>query len=168
MQPGEALATAAQIAVALAGFAGIVVAFRSGSVHEWEAVDKLRLRLLLSNSILPLTFSLFAMLLLSVEPARSWTWRACSAFAILLDLPFATHTRKMVLTMPQYRNRGLTRIIYISFGLLGACALGLQVINLALLNVFWAFFVTIFVHIIAAAFQFVRMILFSSERRETA
>jgi hypothetical protein len=29
MQPSEALPTAAQIAVALAGFAGVVVAFRS-------------------------------------------------------------------------------------------------------------------------------------------
>src|SRR6184192_3196818 len=29
MEPGEALTTAAQIAVALAGFAGVVVAFRS-------------------------------------------------------------------------------------------------------------------------------------------
>jgi hypothetical protein len=32
MEPGEALSTAAQIAVALAGFAGVVVAFRSESI----------------------------------------------------------------------------------------------------------------------------------------
>ena len=54
MEPGEALGIAAQIAVALAGFAGVVVVFRRESVHEWSAVDKLRLRLLLGNSILPL------------------------------------------------------------------------------------------------------------------
>ncbi len=53
MEPGEALSTAAQVAVALAGFAGVVVVFRSGSVHEWSPINKLRLRLLLSNSILP-------------------------------------------------------------------------------------------------------------------
>jgi len=34
MEPGEALTTAAQIAVALAGFAGVVVAFRSSSLHD--------------------------------------------------------------------------------------------------------------------------------------
>jgi hypothetical protein len=34
MEPSEALATGAQIAVALAGFAGVVVAFRSSSLHE--------------------------------------------------------------------------------------------------------------------------------------
>jgi hypothetical protein len=54
MEPGEALGIAAQIAVTLAGFAGVVVVFRRESVHEWSAIDKLRLRLLLANSILPL------------------------------------------------------------------------------------------------------------------
>ena len=54
MEPGEALSTAAQIAVALAGFAGVVVVFRRDSVHDWSAIDKFRLRLLLANSILPL------------------------------------------------------------------------------------------------------------------
>jgi len=34
MEPGEALGIAAQIAVALAGFAGVVVVFRRESVHE--------------------------------------------------------------------------------------------------------------------------------------
>jgi len=33
MEPGEALSIAAQIAVALAGFAGVVVAFRSGPLE---------------------------------------------------------------------------------------------------------------------------------------
>ena len=56
MEPGEALGIAAQIAVALAGFAGVVVVFRREAVHEWSSIDKLRLRLLLANSILPLGF----------------------------------------------------------------------------------------------------------------
>jgi hypothetical protein len=37
MQPGEALGVAAQVAVTLAGFAGIVVVFRPESVHRWLA-----------------------------------------------------------------------------------------------------------------------------------
>ena len=49
MEPVEALSTAAQLALALAGFAGVVVVFRSSAVHEWAPMDKLRLRLLLSN-----------------------------------------------------------------------------------------------------------------------
>jgi hypothetical protein len=34
MEPGEALSAAAQIAVTVAGFAGVVVVFRRGSVQE--------------------------------------------------------------------------------------------------------------------------------------
>jgi hypothetical protein len=57
MEPSEALSAAAQIEVALAGFAGVVVVFRRESVHDWSAIDKFRLRLLLTNSILPLAFA---------------------------------------------------------------------------------------------------------------
>jgi hypothetical protein len=53
MEPGEALTTAAQIAVALAGFAGVVVTFRSKSLHEWSQRDKFRLWLLLGNALSP-------------------------------------------------------------------------------------------------------------------
>jgi drug/metabolite transporter (DMT)-like permease len=52
MEPGEALSAAAQIAVALAGFAGVVVAFRSKALHDWSPVDKLRLSNLLGNSLI--------------------------------------------------------------------------------------------------------------------
>src|SRR5207248_2585743 len=54
MEPGEALTTAAQIAVALAGFAGVVVAFRSKSLHEWSRREQFRLWLLLGNALVPL------------------------------------------------------------------------------------------------------------------
>lgn len=40
MDPDAALGIATQIAVALAGFAGVVTAFRAQSVYEWEAIDR--------------------------------------------------------------------------------------------------------------------------------
>ena len=43
------LSVAAQVAVTLAGFAGIVVVFLTESVHQWSRADRFRLRLLLSN-----------------------------------------------------------------------------------------------------------------------
>ena len=70
MQPSEALTTTAQIAVALAGFAGVVVAFRSKSLHEWSLRDKFRLWLLLGNALIRLFDCLFAMLLLAIKPTR--------------------------------------------------------------------------------------------------
>jgi hypothetical protein len=68
MEPGEALGIAALIAVASAGFASVVVVFRPEAVHEWTGIDKLPLRLLLANSILPLGLSMLGLLLLTVEP----------------------------------------------------------------------------------------------------
>jgi hypothetical protein len=77
MEPGEALGIATQIAVALAGFAGVVVVRRE-AVHEWSDIDKLRLRLLLANSILPLGLSMLGLLLLTVEPMPPGIWKWCS------------------------------------------------------------------------------------------
>ena len=56
MEPSAALSTSAQIAVAIAGFAGVVIAVRNESLHDWSRVEKFWLRLLLLNSILPLAF----------------------------------------------------------------------------------------------------------------
>jgi hypothetical protein len=48
------LSIAAQIAVALAGFAGVVVAFCSKSLHDWSHIDKFRLLNLLATLSSPL------------------------------------------------------------------------------------------------------------------
>ena len=75
MEPGEALGLAAQVAVTLAGFAGVVVVFRPASVHQWSSLDRFRLRLLLSNSILPLAYSVIAIFLLTIKPSPDSIWR---------------------------------------------------------------------------------------------
>ena len=60
VEPTEALDVAAQVSVALAGFAGIVAAFGRGPIHEWPPAAKLRLRFLLATGLLPLAWSLSA------------------------------------------------------------------------------------------------------------
>src|SRR5215471_6547913 len=94
MEPGEALSTTAQIAVALAGFAGVVVVFRRESVHDWTEVDKFRLRLLLTNSILPLALCMIGLLLLTIKPAPAGIWRWCSGAAVVIMSPFAIMTSR--------------------------------------------------------------------------
>jgi hypothetical protein len=161
MEPSEALGTAAQVAVALAGFAGVVVAFRSGSVHEWQPIDKLRLRLLLSNSITPLILCMIAMLLGSVDPKPPWIWRACSALTLALTIPFtAILIRASGTSVPGELNlAGGPRLLFVSFGLIGTAAALLQVYNLVVLNSFWAFYATIVFQLITGAIQFVRLII---------
>jgi hypothetical protein len=165
MEPGEALGTAAQIAVALAGFAGVVVVFRRESVHDWTPIDKFRLRLLLTNSILPLALSMIGLLLLTIKPAPEGTWRWCSCASVAILLPFAITTSRSFRRLdPQQLQSALaTGFTFYLFAVLGTGAVLLQFLNIAILNACWAFFTGIVVHLLAAMFQFARIILLPPE-----
>lgn len=165
MEPGEALGIAAQIAVTLAGFAGVVVVFRREAVHEWSAVDKLRLRFLLANSILPLSLCLLGMLLLTIKPMPVGIWRWCSGTAFLASLLFAiTSTRNFRhLDARQVQPDRATRFVFSLFGTLGTASIILQLYDAALLGAFWPFFTGIVFQVITALFQFARMILLLPE-----
>jgi len=95
MERREALGIAAQIAVALAGFAGVVVVFRREAVHEWSGIDELGLRLLLANSILPLGLSMLGLLLLTIKPMPPGIWRWCSGILLVATLSVVMVTTKM-------------------------------------------------------------------------
>jgi len=165
MEPGEALGVAAQIAVALAGFAGVVVVFRRESVHEWSSVDKLRLRLLLANSILPLLMCMVGLLLLTVRPTPAGIWKWCSAFELVVFLSFFITMRKTFrrLDLRQIKRERAMGFVFYFFGTLGMATMLLQVYNAALLGAFWPFFTAIIFQIITAMFQFARMILLPPE-----
>ena len=168
MEPGEALGLAAQIAVALAGFAGVVVAFRRDSLHEWSPVDKFRLWLLLTNSVAPLICCLFAILLLTVKPEPISIWRWCSAFSTLLLLPyiFMGGRTRAKLGRDAIRNMGSYRYVYYGMTIVGTGIILCQVVNAAFLNLFWIFFLGIAFHLSAGILQFVRMILLPPHESE--
>src|SRR3982751_6464858 len=165
MQPSEALGIAAQIAVALAGFAGMVVVFRREGVHEWPDIDKFRLRLLLGNSILPLGLSMFGLLLLTVEPMPPGIWKWCSCITLVSTLLFVTAVTRIYrhLNIKDVQSQRYTRLVYYVFGAFGVLATVLQLLNVALLGVFWPFFAGIVYQLITAMAQFARMILLMPE-----
>src|SRR5262245_39599948 len=161
MEPGEALGIAAQIAVALAGFAGVVVVFRREAVHEWSGIDKLRLRLLLANSILPLAVSMLGMMLLTIKPAPPGIWRWCSGILLITTVSYVMPTTKAFrrLNLRNVQPDRFTRFIFLVFGAFGIAAMLLQLYNLALLGVFWPFFAGIVYQLVTGVAQFARMIL---------
>ena len=165
MEPSEALGIAAQIAVALAGFAGVVVVFRREAVHEWSGMDKLRLRLLLANSILPLGLSMLGLLFLTIEPMPPGIWRWCSGITLVATLWFVTAVPKIYrhLNLQSVQRQRDTRFIYYVFGVFGVTAMLLQIFNIALLGAFWPFFAGIVYQLVAAMAQFARMILLLPE-----
>jgi len=165
MEPGEALGIAAQIAVALAGFAGVVVVFRREAVHEWSDIDKLRLRFLLANSTLPLGLSMLGLVLVTIEPQPPGIWRWCSGIFLVATMSFVMTTGR---TFPRLNVRNAqrqrnNRLIFYLFAGFGVAAMLLQVYNVALLGAFWPFFAGIVFQLITAMVQFARMILLLPE-----
>jgi hypothetical protein len=158
MQPGEALDVAAQVAVTLAGFAGIAVVFRPQSLHQWSEVDKFRLRLLLSNSTMPLVWSLFGILLFTVDPPLSWVWRWCSAFGIVTMVPYIAYNSRSGSRILRTHQVAISRVLYYAIALTGSVAFLLQLANLVW-NRFWPFFFAIFFYLVAAIVQFMRLLL---------
>lgn len=161
MEPTTALSVSAQIAVAIAGFAGVVAAFRNDSVHDWGQVEKFWLRLLLVNSILPLAFSVVGLFVLSVTDDSPTIWRWCSGIAALFLLPFAIVIIKTVAGFApgQLEAAGGTKLTsYTLMTMLAAVCL-LQLFNLAMLASFWPFFGAIVAQLLGAMYQFVRLVL---------
>ena len=169
MEPGEALSTAAQIAVALAGFAGVVVVFRRESVHEWSPIDKFRLRILLTNSILPLAFCMIGLLLLTIKPNPAGAWRWCSGLTFAVLFLFGIGTMKIFRSFDpaQLRSTRATGFTFYLFSILGTAAMLFQLYNVAILGAFWPFFTGIVVQLLAAMFQFVRIILLPPEQHKS-
>lgn len=159
MEPGEALGIAAQVAVTLAGFAGVVVVFRPDSVHQWSRIDRFRLRLLLSNSIFPLAFSVFAMLLLTIKPPPDSIWRWCSGFAALFQVSFAIENFRARSNLTAEEFQGASKVLFYPLFIMGIAVTLLQFYNIAVLNWFWPFFAGIFLHLMAAMLQFMRLVL---------
>ncbi|HEX3817335.1 MAG TPA: hypothetical protein VHW03_03500 [Chthoniobacterales bacterium] len=159
MQPSEALGVAAQVAVTLAGFAGIVVIFRPDSVHRWSPLDKFRLQLLLTNSALPLADALFGMFLLTFDPPPVSIWRWCSGVGFCGQLFVIVYSRKSTRLFIRPELQTVNRFLFYGMAFIGTVAMALQAINFSVWNLFWPFFALVFVHLIAALVQFVRMVL---------
>lgn len=161
MEPGEALSTAAQIAVTLAGFASVVVVFRRESIHEWSPINKFRLRQLLTNSILPLAFCMIGLLLLTIRPVPADICRWCSSAAFVILLLFGIGTVKAFrrFDLQELHRAGASRSIFYLTGAVGIAVTLLQLYTAALHNAFWPFFIAIGVQLIAAMSQFARMVL---------
>ena len=166
MEPGEALGTAAQVAVALAGFAGVVVVFRTESVHEWSAIDRFRLRLLLGNSMLPLAFCLLGMVFVTVDPPPLgiWRWASACAFVVLVFFGALTGPAARQIPREQFAADLTTRLVFYSLAVVAWLICLLQLYNVIVLHAFWPFFAVIVFQLMAGVIQFVRMILLPHQK----
>ncbi len=81
-----------EVAIALAGFTGVVVAFGSRSQGQWHPGDRLRLSFLLEASLTAAGFALLALLMREVfPPPDPITWIVTSA-GWALFMPFSLYS----------------------------------------------------------------------------
>lgn len=168
MQPGEALAAAAQIAVAVAGFTGVVVAFGSGPIHEWSSVELFRLKLLIGTSVFPLVWSLAGLVLLTTGLSAPTLWSWCSAMAAALLLPGLGFALRDFLRLGRAEQGRAGRAIFTGAAGLGLLVILLQVYNILVLRAFWPFFTIVTSGMTLSVFQFVRMTLDRTRRRKAS
>jgi hypothetical protein len=138
--------------------------FRPQSVHEWSPLDRLRLRLLLHNSICPLAYAFCGMFLLTIKPTPLWIWRECSLFALLFQLPGAIIVSKGLRNLGPHKFSWANSILLRGLAVFAIGVLVLQIINILRLNLFWPFFLSIVMHLLAGMIQFSRMVLLLPER----
>jgi hypothetical protein len=163
MEPDRYLLATAQISLAMAGFAGVVAAYRNQADGGWGEVERFWLRLLLLNSILPFSFSLVGVFILAANLLPGDEWRFLSAVASLCLISYAVMILRNLRTLSPRALAAAGSGLFVSrflFGILLAVCL-LQLWNAAVRAAFWPFFASILALIIGAIFQFARLVLTS-------
>ncbi len=156
----ETLGVAAQVAVTLAGFAGVVVVFGTAAVHEWSPVDKFRLRLMLTSASLALALCMIGLLLLAAGLEPSIAWGTGSALVTAMLLPgLVDGLRTFRRFAPaELARTGASRAIFHASSAAGFAMIVLQIANFFLAR-FWPFLLAIVASILISLLQFVRLIL---------
>ena len=160
MQSNEALSAAAQVSVTLAGFAGVVVAFRSRSVHEWSKIDKFRLRILLINSGTPFGLSILAMLLSVTGLNEDRVWQVCSvmAFVTVTIVGQQMMSGMRGFSREEFQAGGGNIVVFYSSSLIAISVTLLQLYNAVALKTFWPFFAGIATQLVLAILQFILLV----------
>jgi hypothetical protein len=161
MSPGDLLGLTAQIAVALAGFTGVVATFGRGGVHRWTRVERYRLVLMLIFSVLPLGLCLIGLLLLATPLATVTVWQCCSvlAFAFLGISAFALVQEYARFEAGEFKSGGGSMAVFYAVGGFGAGFMVLQIYNLLAPGAFWPFYGAVVTQLLASTLQFTRLIL---------
>ncbi|MEM7101271.1 MAG: hypothetical protein AAF541_23630 [Pseudomonadota bacterium] len=157
MDVAEVLVGITEVAIALAGFSGVVVAFGSRGEGAWLPGDRLRLGFLLEASLTAAGFSLVALLLISAELNAALCWMIGSA-AWASYMIFSLVTSRLALRENQDTHgdvdRNSNRVIAALFILL----ILLQAGNVFVWQQFWPFLAGLIVNLAGAAMQFGRLI----------
>ena len=147
----------AQIAIALAGFTGVVVAFGSRSEGAWHPGDRLRLSFLLEASLTAAGFSLLALLVVAVFGDTGFSWvllSICWALFTISSLWFSHRQIRDDVGAHDDVDKLANRLTTLSFVTL----IALQLVNVLLWQHYSVFLAAVILNLAGAAMQFARLI----------
>lgn len=158
--PSEALGIIVQVAIALAGFTGVVAVFGTNPVHEWSRLNRLRLRLLLSMSSIPVALCLIAIVFLETGLREAIVWRSISAISAFGFASFSVVAQRAMsrVEASEFDRSGHSRTIFYATGAVGLMSILLLLYNAVVLGDFWPFLAAVVVSMLAALLQFVRLV----------
>ena len=161
IEPAAALSTAAQIAVTLAGFAGVVVVFGRRSFDEWSRVDRFRLQLLLTTSAHALALCMGSMLLLATGLSEPLVWAWSSGVTLASFVPIGAIGLRTFRSFPrdELQAAAASKVSFYGVSVIALASALLQIYNVLTARAFWPFFSLVVVAILASTLQFVRMVL---------
>ena len=164
-QPTDSLSLIAELAVALAGFSGIVVAIGRRQSGKLSPLDRRRLGNLLANALLALFWSLLGLTLLHAAVADDLAWRIASggwAFVVAIGLPIdwrrvrALSKAERTLVNRRIHNAAGTAVLVVAL---------LQISNIVHFHAFWPILIAVSLNLFLAFSQFA--FLLYSEFRAT-
>jgi len=157
--PHDTLSIFAEVAVALAGFSGIIIAFGRRSSGALTPLELRRLSNLFGLSGLVLISSLLGISLLHIESLEPATlWIGGSALLFLLVTPWLILDSRKVARLEKKERAEVKAYVIYPFNFLAVVVLLLQIANVFFLNKSWPFFLALVLAITFAFQQFILLV----------
>lgn len=157
MDFSEVLVGLTEIAVALAGFTGVVVVFGSRSAGSWLPGDRLRLGFLLEASLTAGGFSLLALVLYSSMHSPANAWAIVSGLWAVYMVYSLHKSRQLIHENLEHHHdidKTANHIVFFLFTSL----IVLQLVNVILWRDFAPLLAALVLNLAGAAMQFARLI----------
>ncbi len=156
MEAEGILTTLAEVAIAIAGFSGIVVALQNRTV-DWSETDKLRFSALLQVSFESVFFSFVPIVLYLMHPSEPFVWRWSSGLWLVYIACIVAYRVPQLLRVSAPGSDTSKAAVGFLFSHFCTSVL-LQVANVVWLRVSWPHVVTVILGMLLAFALFVRLL----------
>ena len=150
----EALASAIEVAIAIAGFSGIVAAVGRRGAGSWTPDDQLRLRVLLTASGVAGIFAFLPFIILDTGLDPRLFWRLGTGAQVAWSVAITLHRRRQAARMGAALYAPLPALLAFYLP-----ALGVLVFNTAVLGAAWPYVLGVLMQLSVAFITFARLLL---------